>query len=117
MVGWVVMLSSPVFCLSQSLPLVEGNSNSVSGGRRSLAGLFWRRDNAELLQQTQVVIVGRVFDNFPVGDTKDADPRRSDVFAGRWDTHQFTFMGALKGVANHDTVFFRDDVIHAEMHI
>jgi hypothetical protein len=31
-----------------------------------LAGLSWRRNHAKLLQQTQVVIVGPLFDDLPV---------------------------------------------------
>src|SRR5215469_15799147 len=82
-------------------------------GHRRLAGLSWRRDNAELLQQTQVITVGPLFDRFPVGETEDVDARRADLFAGRCNAHQFSLMGAMKCETNHDAVSFSNDILNA----
>jgi hypothetical protein len=43
------------------------------GYQKSLAGLSWCRDNAELLHQTQLVNVVPLFDGLSVGDTQDGN--------------------------------------------
>src|SRR5205807_3340791 len=73
-----------------------------------------KRNNAEWLQQTQIVTVGPVLDALAVSDTEDLDLRRGDLFACSWNAHEVALVGATKRLANHDSISFRDHLLNGE---
>jgi hypothetical protein len=65
-----------------------------------------------LLQQSQVVTVGPVFDGSSVCNMEDLDLGHGDLFSCRCNTHEVALIGATKRLANHDAVTFRDHILN-----
>jgi len=76
-----------------------------------LAGLFWCRDQAELLEQAEPVYLVPDFHELAVGYAGDGDSCDGDVPAGRgvrrWRP-DITGIGASTCHAHHHLVFFRE---------
>src|SRR2546430_8504386 len=49
-----------------------------------LAGLPWRRDHTELLQQAKSVTIDPLFDGLAVYNTVNENPRPAHLLASRW---------------------------------
>src|SRR2546421_8224372 len=102
--------------------LILNSSYSEDGARlhvsatmcKALTGLPRCRNSAQLLQQTQVVTVAPEFDALPVGEAGDGDPRCRHLFARRCNAHEVACVSATKGMASHDFVSFRDQILNGE---
>src|SRR5215469_3798047 len=79
-----------------------------------LAGLSWRRNNAELVHQTKLVIVGPLFEGLAVHDTGNENPWHRYPFACRWNTHEVALVSATKGLMNHDLVLISEHLLNRE---
>src|SRR6202521_4947058 len=75
-------------------------------GRRVLAGLPWRRNNAKLLQHTEVIETVPLFGDLAIRHPQDADARCPHLLAGGRYSHQFPLVRATPVVAHRDLISF-----------
>ena len=82
---------------------------------RRLAGLPWRGDNAELLQQTEHVKVDPVVGHFPIHDPEDARGEDVDCVASRWHPLEGAGIRRSKADAASDFVSFSKHILDLGM--
>jgi len=79
--------------------------------------LSWRRNHAELLQQTQGVHVEPMLDALAAREAVDIDCRDRRLLASRGDVHKRTSLCSTRGQTGHNLVPFSDDVLNREVQI
>src|SRR2546430_14630931 len=79
--------------------------------------LSWRRNRAELLQQTKGVHVEPMLDTLAAREAVDIDCRDRRLLAGRGDAHKRTLLCPTTGQAGPNLVPFSDYVLNREVQI
>ena len=69
-----------------------------------------RRNQAELLEYTQGVLLAYFFRHLAICNTEDADPRPRGRLAGRREATEGTFLRSYTFPACHHSVPFGDEV-------
>ncbi len=82
-----------------------------------LSRLSWRRDNAKLVQQIQVVTIEPWFDSLAVYDTVNEHPRPAHLFACGSDASERALVGTTRRIANHDGVSFCDHILNGKLQV
>ncbi len=110
-----VMLKRDVLSSEYDLPGLD--TYLVCQVSRRLAGLSWRRDNAELLHQTERVKVDPIICHLPIHDTKDARGGDVDCSAGRWHPLEGAGIRRAKADAGGDFVSFSKHILDLGMQV
>jgi len=97
--------------LSSEYDLPGLDASLVCQVTRRLAGLPWRGDNAELLQQTKHIKVDPVVGHLAIHDTKDARAGDVDCFASRWHPLEGAGIRRAKADAAGDFVSFSKHIL------
>ncbi len=101
--------------LSSEYDLPGLDASLVCQVTKRLAGLSWRRDNAELLQQTKEIQVDPVVGHLPIHDSKDACGGDVDCFASRWHPPEGAAIRPVKAPASGDFVAFSKHILDLVM--